>query len=117
MPPVQQVQQVQQQQSVFDKMKMGFLMGATVGAVSGFVFGGYAILTQGAPGGVMNTLGKYIGGSGAFFGMFMSIGSVIRSEDGLEMTSPYTPAGSLAEMRARLMARHIVNFEEMKKNL
>lgn len=117
MPPVQHVQQFQQEQSVLDKMKMGFLMGATVGAVSGFVFGGYAILTQGAPNGVMNTLGKYIGGSGAFFGMFMSIGSVIRSEDALESNHQWAPAGNLAEMKARLMARHIINFQEIKKNL
>ncbi|GMM30833.1 Mgr2 protein [Martiniozyma asiatica (nom. inval.)] len=117
MPPVQQMQVQYQQPSVLDKMKMGFMMGATVGAVSGFVFGGYAILTQGAPGGVVNTLGKYILGSGSFFGMFMSVGSVIRSEDRIAWDNNMGEPGNFAEIKARMMARHLVNLEEMRKNL
>lgn len=86
-----------------------------MGAVSGFVFGGYAILKHGAPNGVVNTLGQYILGSGAFFGMIMSVGSIIRSED-IEYSNIGKP-GNFAELRARMMARHMINMENMKKNL
>ncbi|OQD77785.1 hypothetical protein PENDEC_c002G04233 [Penicillium decumbens] len=67
--------------STFDKMKMGCLMGSTVGGIMGFIIGTVTIFQYGAgPNGVMRTLGKYMLGSGATFGLFMSIGSVIRSE-------------------------------------
>ncbi|BDD59980.1 subunit of TIM23 translocase complex [Monascus purpureus] len=72
--------------STFEKMKMGALMGGTVGAIMGFIIGTVTIFQVGAPNGVMRTLGKYMAGSGATFGLFMSIGSVIRSE------SPYHDA-------------------------
>lgn len=81
MPPVQRVQ-YQQEMSPFEKFKMGALMGATVGVMVGVVFGGYAVLTQGpGPHGYMRTIGQYVGGSAATFGLFMSVGSVIRSEE------------------------------------
>jgi hypothetical protein len=86
-----------------------------VGAVSGLVFGGYAILKQGAPNGVVNTLGQYILGSGAFFGMFMSVGSIIRSED-IKYSNMGKP-GNFAELRARMMARHMINMENIQKNM
>ncbi|KAM5435179.1 subunit of TIM23 translocase complex [Microsporum canis] len=67
--------------STFDKMKMGAMMGGSVGLIMGFIIGTVSIFQYGAgPNGIMRTLGKYMAGSGATFGFFMSIGSVIRTE-------------------------------------
>ncbi|KAL8966141.1 MAG: hypothetical protein Q9183_003503 [Haloplaca sp. 2 TL-2023] len=55
--------------------------GGAVGLIMGFIFGGFNIMRYGAgPNGVGRTLGQYMLGSGATFGFFMSIGSVIRTE-------------------------------------
>ncbi|KAI4157215.1 MAG: hypothetical protein L6R39_000720 [Caloplaca ligustica] len=94
--------------STFDKWKMGAMLGGSVGLIMGFIFGqydtrwetaersnsmakliegGFNIMRYGAgPNGVMRTLGQYMLGSGATFGFFMSIGSVIRTEG----RSPYS---------------------------
>ncbi|ETS74184.1 hypothetical protein PFICI_14050 [Pestalotiopsis fici W106-1] len=83
-------------------VKMGAMMGGTVGAIMGFVFGmrhtrpsppKTQSLTKGfytgtvnifrygaGPNGIMRTLGQYMAGSGATFGFFMGIGSVIRTD-------------------------------------
>ncbi|OMJ24667.1 Protein MGR2 [Smittium culicis] len=67
--------------SVFDKLKMGFMMGGTVGACLGTLIGIYSTMKVGpGPRGYLASIGKYALGSGATFGFFMSIGSVIRTE-------------------------------------
>ncbi|KAK8016207.1 hypothetical protein PG993_014396 [Apiospora rasikravindrae] len=67
--------------SALDKMKMGGMMGGTVGVIIGFIFGTVNIFRYGAgANGIMRTLGQYMAGSGATFGFFMGIGSVIRSD-------------------------------------
>ncbi|KAI9302575.1 reactive mitochondrial oxygen species modulator 1-domain-containing protein [Cunninghamella echinulata] len=67
--------------STLDKMKMGAIMGGTVGLCVGFVFGGINVLRfGGGRKGALSTLSQYMLGSGASFAFFMSIGSVIRSQ-------------------------------------
>ncbi|KAK6341983.1 subunit of TIM23 translocase complex [Orbilia blumenaviensis] len=67
--------------STFDKMKLGFMMGTSVGLIIGFIFGGFNIFRYGAgPNGVFRSLGQYMAGSAATFGFFMSIGTAIRTQ-------------------------------------
>ncbi|KAI9475873.1 MAG: reactive mitochondrial oxygen species modulator 1-domain-containing protein [Benjaminiella poitrasii] len=70
--------------STFDKMRMGAMMGGTVGLCIGFVFGTVSLIRFGSGSkGPINMLSKYMLGSAASFGFFMSIGSVVRSENRL----------------------------------
>ncbi|KAL7910258.1 mitochondrial genome maintenance protein Mgr2 [Trichoderma velutinum] len=101
MPPVAPIHHGgQQAPSTFDKLKMGAMMGGckgfensfvsdrvytddflAVGVIMGFIFGTVNIFRYGAGSqGIMRTLGQYMGASGATFGFFMGVGSVIRSD-------------------------------------
>ncbi|KPI44007.1 Protein MGR2 [Cyphellophora attinorum] len=81
MPPMPASAQQHRGPHWFDKMKMGALMGTTVGGIMGFIYGTVTIFQYGAgQAGVMRTLGKFMVGSGAMFGLFMGIGSIIRNE-------------------------------------
>ncbi|TPX47959.1 hypothetical protein SeMB42_g03163 [Synchytrium endobioticum] len=67
---------------VLNKLMMGGLMGGSVGLCIGFLLGGYSTLRYG-PGNrtYMAAIGRAMMQSAATFGFFMSIGTVIRSED------------------------------------
>lgn len=81
MPAVSRVPQGRREPTLFDKIKMGALMGTTAGMIIGVVFGSMALYQYGpGPRGYLRTLGQYILGSSAMFGLFMSVGSVIRTE-------------------------------------
>ncbi|ELR02693.1 subunit of TIM23 translocase complex [Pseudogymnoascus destructans] len=89
-------------QSTFDKLKMGAMMGGTVGVIIGFIFGSVNIMRYGAgPNGVMRSLGQYMAGSGATFGFFMGIGSTIRQDASPIMAEAYLNA----RRRAMIMPR------------
>ncbi|PHH62861.1 hypothetical protein CDD81_6661 [Ophiocordyceps australis] len=95
MPPVAAVNAGGHQHghSNFDKLKMGALMGGTVGVIIGFIFGTVNIFRYGAgPSGIMRTLGRYMGASGATFGFFMSIGTVVRTDSDPQMLELYKQA-------------------------
>ena len=81
-------------------MKLGAVMGGSVGLCIGFIFGGYNLVKHGAgPNGFLRSLGGYMAGSAATFGyalrplpapararshvysFFMSIGTAIRTEE------------------------------------
>ncbi|KAF2452563.1 reactive mitochondrial oxygen species modulator 1-domain-containing protein [Lineolata rhizophorae] len=79
--------------STFDKLRMGAMMGGTVGLIIGFIFGATNIIRFGpGPNGMMRTLAQYMLGSAATFGFFMSIGTTIRTESSPIMTEAFARA-------------------------
>ncbi|KAL2107073.1 hypothetical protein VUR80DRAFT_5729 [Thermomyces stellatus] len=101
MPPVPQ-RQGQTGPSVVDKLTMGALMGGSVGVIIGFIFGTTSIFRYGAgPNGIMRTLGQYMAMSGATFGFFMSIGSVIRTDSSPILHEAYMRSQNRPIMIAR----------------
>lgn len=67
----------------WERFKMGALMGGTVGACIGAMFGTFAVLRHGHGGnGFFPTIGKIMLQSGASFGLFMGIGGLVRCDDG-----------------------------------
>ena len=66
-------------QSCFDKVKMGALMGFTIGMSTGFLFGGFQAFRFGLRGReLITTLGKSMGQAGGSFGVFMGVGTALR---------------------------------------
>ena len=66
----------------FERFKMGAIMGTSVGACIGAIFGTLAILKRGHGGhGFLPTVGKIMLQSGASFGLFMGIGSLVRCDE------------------------------------
>ncbi|KAF1942158.1 mitochondrial genome maintenance protein-like protein Mgr2 [Clathrospora elynae] len=68
--------------STLDKLKMGGMMGGSVGLIIGFIFVGFTNIVRFGPGpnGMLRTLGQYMMGSAATFGFFMAIGTTIRTD-------------------------------------
>ncbi|KAK9510351.1 hypothetical protein O3M35_005155 [Rhynocoris fuscipes] len=65
--------------SCWDKMRMGFLIGFSVGIASGALFGGFTAFRYGLRGReLVNNLAKTVLQTGGTFGTFMAIGSGIR---------------------------------------
>ncbi|KAJ9115294.1 hypothetical protein QFC20_001161 [Naganishia adeliensis] len=86
---------------VWQKVKMGAIMGSGVGLTIGFIFGSFSILRSdvaalisGGPGprGALATLSQYMLSSAATFGFFMSIGSVIRTDSPYALPGAYSPS-------------------------
>lgn len=65
--------------SCFDRIKMGFMMGACVGMASGLLFGGFTALRYGLRGrDLISQVGTVMVQGGGTFGTFMSIGTAVR---------------------------------------
>ncbi|CAF0959252.1 unnamed protein product [Didymodactylos carnosus] len=63
----------------FDRIKIGFAMGFTVGMVTGIVFGGFTAIKYGLRGReLVSTVGKSVISAGGTFGTFMAIAGAIR---------------------------------------
>ncbi|KAI9145027.1 reactive mitochondrial oxygen species modulator 1-domain-containing protein [Paraphysoderma sedebokerense] len=96
-----------QEPTVFQKLKMGAMMGGTVGLCIGLVFGTVSVLRYGpGPNGYVRTLGQYMGSSAASFAFFMAIGTVIRTEENqkqITSSSTSVPSGSTYNRRLPIL--------------
>jgi len=106
--------------TVWQKLKMGAMMGAGVGLTIGFIFGSYSILRGGAgPRGVLPTLSQYMLGSAATFSFFLSIGSVIRNDavlpPHLEAALQLTPPLLRSREEGIAMMRRRWDMEKMRE--
>ncbi|PSK34804.1 Protein MGR2 [Elsinoe australis] len=102
--------------STFDKLKMGGMMGGTVGLILGFIFGATNIIRFGpGPNGMLRTLGQYMVGSAATFGFFMSIGMTIRTESSPIMTEAFIKAQA-AQRSPIIMARRRLGQAQREDN-
>ncbi|EMD41597.1 hypothetical protein CERSUDRAFT_79232 [Gelatoporia subvermispora B] len=108
--------------TVWQKSKMGAMMGTGVGLTIGFIFGSYSIIRGGAgPRGALPTLSQYMLSSAATFGFFLAIGSVIRMDS--EMSSQFEAArlrlsAASPVMRSREEGAAMIRRRwEMEKNL
>jgi hypothetical protein len=82
MPPVASIPGGQHGPSTVDKLKMGAMMGGTVGCIMGFIYGTFNVFRYGAGSqGVMRTIGQYMGASGATFGYGAFLPSISRSHE------------------------------------
>jgi hypothetical protein len=65
------------------RFEMGALMGGSVGAIIGALLATVSVLRHGHGGaGFLRTVGRTAFQSGASFGLFMGIGSVLRADNG-----------------------------------
>lgn len=69
----------QTQQPCFDKVKMGAMMGFSIGMTTGLLFGGFQAFRFGLRGReLMSMLSKSMGQQGGSFALFMSVGTALR---------------------------------------
>uniref|UniRef100_A0A0K0DUH6 Reactive oxygen species modulator 1 n=1 Tax=Strongyloides stercoralis TaxID=6248 RepID=A0A0K0DUH6_STRER len=67
------------QQSCFDKIRLGFVMGAAIGGSIGLLLGGFGGFRMGLRGSeLLKQVGKTAAQSGGSFGVFMSVAQGIR---------------------------------------
>ncbi|KAF8203759.1 reactive mitochondrial oxygen species modulator 1-domain-containing protein [Pholiota molesta] len=98
--------------SIWQKMKMGALMGGGVGLTIGFIFGSWSIIRGGAgPRGFLATLSQYMLSSAATFSFFLAIGSVIRSDS---IIPPHFQAAHLQLMSAAAVRSKSEGVQLMK---
>ncbi|KAF8807647.1 hypothetical protein BYT27DRAFT_6580646 [Phlegmacium glaucopus] len=101
--------------SIWQKMKMGALMGGGVGLTIGFIFGSWSIIRGGAgPRGFLGTLSQYMLSSAATFSFFLAIGSVIRSDS---LIHPHLQAAqtqfssSACDLRSRVEGARLIRAQ------